>query len=474
MSVVAFDRRRFLAGSATLLAAGSLASAQSAPAGIVNPLVRQRADAQIFRDADGTYYLTGSVPEYDRLVLRRARTLAGLSQAAEVVLWRRPAAGKLGGYIWAPELHRIDGRWYLYFGAGDADSLFRVRLYVLQCAGTDPMAGPWSVLGRMETPWDTFTLDPTCFLHRGIRYFCWAQHEPGIVSNSNIYLAPMAGPAKLARPPVRLTTPTLDWEMAGEKVNEAPAFLAHGDKVFLTYSAAATDARYCLGMLTAAADADLMDPAAWTKSPTPVFVTSPTTGVYGPGHNAFTVDEEGRDILVYHGRDYEKVASPLQDPNRHTRLQRLYFKPDGTPDFGLPVGNGSLPIRLATDRQASVFLCHDGRRLLAGAGSLPASQFREANGPARDCPVALQPIDAPDLRLCVQQSGTVVLTPVASDPAFPLAARFIRRAGLADPAAVSYESVFLPGAYLQCDGPHVSVHPAPDAACRRRATFYVR
>jgi GH43 family beta-xylosidase len=47
----------------------------------VNPVVRQRADAQVFRHTDGWYYLTGSVPEYDRLVLRRSRTLAGLGSA---------------------------------------------------------------------------------------------------------------------------------------------------------------------------------------------------------------------------------------------------------------------------------------------------------------------------------------------------------------------------------------------------------
>ena len=29
----------------------------------------------------------------------------------------------------------------------------------------------------------------TCFVHRGTRYLCWAQHEPGIENNTNLYLA---------------------------------------------------------------------------------------------------------------------------------------------------------------------------------------------------------------------------------------------------------------------------------------------
>jgi GH43 family beta-xylosidase len=97
--------------------------------------VRQRADAQVFRHTDGWYYMTASVPEYDRLVLRRSRTLGGLGSGEEVVIWRRPASGKMAGYIWAPELHWIDGGWAFYFAAGDGDDKFHIRTYVLRGEG---------------------------------------------------------------------------------------------------------------------------------------------------------------------------------------------------------------------------------------------------------------------------------------------------------------------------------------------------
>ena len=98
-----------------------------------------------------------------------------------------------------------------------------------------------------------------------------------------------------------------------------------------------------MGMLTAREDADLMDPAAWTKSPTPVFRSSPANNVWGPGHNSFTQDERGRDILVYHARDYRGIkGDPLFDPNRHTRVQPIRYRPDGVPDFGEPVRAGRI------------------------------------------------------------------------------------------------------------------------------------
>jgi len=339
------SRRLFLAGAAALAASPALAARRAAP-GIANPLVRQRADAQVFRHGDGYYYLTGSVPEYDRVVLRRSKTIAGLATADEAVLWRHLATGPMSGFIWAPELHWIDGRWIMYFAAGPSgggEDVFRIRTYALVCDGRDPMTGKWSVLGQLETPWDSFNLDSTSFVHRGTRYLCWAQREPGIDTNSNLYLAPLATPLTLAARPARLSVPTLDWERRGYKVNEAPALLARHGRLFLTYSASATDARYCMGMLTARADADIMDPAAWAKSPVPVFASSPANNVWGPGHNSFTVDERGRDMLVYHARDYRDITGdPLFDPNRHTRVQPIAYRKDGTPDFGAPVRNGAL------------------------------------------------------------------------------------------------------------------------------------
>lgn len=422
--MIDINRRLFLAGAAgtavTLQAETALAVAPAGAAGAaapvpVNPLVRNRADAQVFRHTDGWYYLTGSVPEYDRLVLRRARTIAGLATAPERVLWRHEASGPMSGFLWAPELHWIDGKWIMYFAAGPSgggEDVFRIRTYAVVCDGPDPMKGGWRVLGKLQTPFDGFNLDSTVFVHRGVRYFCWAEREPGIETNSNIYLAPLKTPLSLAAKPARLTVPTLDWEIRGFKVAEAPALLARNGRLFLTYSASATDARYCLGMLTCPDDADIMNPANWTKSPEPVFTTSTLTNVYGPGHNSFTVDEAGRDVLVYHGRDYEAIkGDPLFDPNRHTRVQRIYYREDGTPDFGIPVGNGPVPDRFSPADVQGRFLRHDGDRVLVGSGDIPASQFRSLPRPGGA--VLLAPIDAPDRALTVAPDGSVTLGPVA-------------------------------------------------------------
>ena len=478
--MITFDRRLFLAATAGSLVAARAAAQRwegsaFADTGPVNPLVRQRADAQIFLHDDGWYYMTGSVPEYDRLVLRRARTLAELSTAPERILWRHQASGPMSGFLWAPELHLIDGKWIMYFAAGPSgggEDVFRIRTYAVVCDGPDPMRGTWSVLGKFQTPWDGFNLDSTVFTHRGTRYFCWAEREPGIDTNSNLYLAPLASPLTLAAKPARLTVPTLDWEVRGFKVAEAPAVLARNGRLFLTYSASATDARYCLGMLTCPDDADIMNPANWTKSQEPVFTSSSVTGVYGPGHNSFTMDEHGRDILVYHGRDYEAIeGDPLFDPNRHTRVQRIYYRGDGTPDFGIPVGNGPLPDRLVPAFGPQGFLMHDGDRVRIGNGAIAASQFRAVPGRAGGGSEMLVPIDAPDRCLAAGEDGQVRLAPIADTPDFQARAGFVRETG--GDGEVRFALADRLDQYLQHRGESVMVG-ALGAAGIAGATFRIR
>lgn len=346
------DRRLLLKGA---LAAGALTAmptvAQAAPsaqatqyaqaAPYANPLVRNRADPHIHRHTDGRYYFTATSPEYDRIILRRSRTLRGIATADETVIWRKHATGVMGAHIWAPEIHHIDGRWYIYFASAPAEDIWAIRIWVLENSHPDPFQGAWVERGRLKTAWETFSLDATTFTHRGTRYLAWAQHEPGMDNNTALWLSEMADPLTLTGPQVRLTTPEYDWETIGFKVNEGPSVIKRNGRLFMSYSASATDFNYCLGLLTVDADADLMNPANWSKSPTPVFTSNDTTKQYGPGHNCFTVAEDGRtDVLVYHARQYKEIdGDPLNDPNRHTRIQRLGWKADGTPDFGIPVAD---------------------------------------------------------------------------------------------------------------------------------------
>ncbi|WP_105668005.1 glycoside hydrolase family 43 protein [Cronobacter dublinensis] len=305
-----------------------------------NPLIEQRADPFILHH-QGQYYFIASVPEYDRLEIRRAPSIESLRHAAPVVVWRKPDSGPTSELIWAPELHYTQGKWYIYFAAaptrGLKDSMFQHRMYVLECADSDPLTGTWVEKGQIKTPYDTFSLDATTFEHQGKLWYLWAQKAPDILGNSNLYLCEMENPWTLKGEPVMLSKPELEWECRGFLVNEGPAVVKHGERLFVAYSASATDENYCMGLLWIDQAADMRDPRNWHKSPKPVFTTSYENRQYGPGHNSFTTTPDGQDVLVYHARNYTEIeGDPLWDPNRHTRVKLVTWDEDGMPQFGVP------------------------------------------------------------------------------------------------------------------------------------------
>lgn len=172
-----------------------------------NPLVECRADPWVIAH-EGMWYFTGSYPDFDRIVLRGASNIASLTTAPETVIWTRPEHGDMGGNIWAPELHRINNRWYFYFTAGHADKPFRIRMYVMEGVGDDPLTAVWGEPQRISSTWDEFALDATTFTHHGTLYYVWAQRpiqpkdtpESEII-NSDLYIAAMSDPFTLATDP---------------------------------------------------------------------------------------------------------------------------------------------------------------------------------------------------------------------------------------------------------------------------------
>ncbi len=296
------------------------------------PWIMQRADPFVLKNGKN-YYFTASVPEYDRIVLRRSDTLEGLKDAAEKEIWHKHDFGPQSIHIWAPELHYLFGKWYIYYSGGDRDDIWAIRPYVLECTGDDPMQDAWIEKGKMgcaeddEFSFRAFSLDATVFEVKGNWYYVWAEKVGVGKQISNLYIARMKNGYTLDTVQVMLTTPDYDWERYNFWVNEGPSVIKRNGKVFLTYSASDTGIHYCMGMLEADEESDLLDPRSWKKERYPVLSSSEEHKVYGPGHNSFTTDEEGNDILVYHARTETEISGdPLYNPNRHTMLMPVRWK----------------------------------------------------------------------------------------------------------------------------------------------------
>lgn len=319
-----------------------------------NPFVLERADPYVTKGPDGYYYFTASYPMksendsegYDRVVLRRSKSLAGLAEAEEITIWKATAFAISHRFIWAPELHFIGGRWYVFYaGSAETDNRWAFDCNVLVCDSDDPYTGSWTEKGKFgKLPEDVFSfsgfsLDMTYFEADGKSYVIWAQHNEEKVSCLYLGEVKKEEPWKLISMPMLLTKPEYEWEKVRYAVNEGPAVLQHDGKIFVCYSASGTGPEYCVGMLAAKLGSDLLNPTSWRKYEKPRLTSDDLVDEYGPGHNSFTKDENGNDVFVYHARSKECFEGscgyagndPLYDPCRHARLHTVTWDERGEP-----------------------------------------------------------------------------------------------------------------------------------------------
>ncbi|MDO7877079.1 glycoside hydrolase family 43 protein [Hymenobacter sp. ASUV-10] len=311
---------------------GDVAQAQQPPRTFSNPLQTNGPDPWVISQG-GYYYYTNTTG--NNLQLWKSRKLSEVASTKPVVVWTPPATGPNSTQIWAPELHFLDGKWYIYYTASDKAAVDDAHRYVfvLENASPDPTTGTWVDKGKVNTKYSG--LDGTVFEHGGQRYFVYSAY---IGPQSTLAIAPMKTPWTLdASKEATIATPTYAWEKGGgRQILEGPEFLpGRQGQLFIVYSASACwDDNYALGMLTAQASSNLLKPESWTKAAQPVFHSSAANGVWGPDHNSFTKSPDGReDWLVYHA----KAAADGKCEGRSSRMQKFGWNADGTPNFGAPV-----------------------------------------------------------------------------------------------------------------------------------------
>ncbi len=261
-------------------------------------------------------------------------------------IWQAPATGWNRSNVWAPEIHFIQGQWYVYYAAGESGPPFiHQRAGVLR-AKTDDVFSEYEDMGVMYTgdyPGDPLSniwaIDMTILEHNEKLYAIWSgwiKQETTDATPQHLYISEMENPYTLKGTRVKLSSPVEGWETGGPlNLNEGPEILKKGEHVFIIYSCRESWlVDYRQGMLQLINPAgNLQDPANWKKSG-PVFQGN--SKVYGVGHCSFVKSPDNtEDWVIYHSK---KSTSPGWE--RDVRMQPFTWKADGTPDFGSPVQAG--------------------------------------------------------------------------------------------------------------------------------------
>ena len=296
---------------------------------------------------DGYYYYTHTLQ--DSLVIWKTKNIADLKTAQKKTIFLPPPGTAYSKELWAPEIHFLDNKWYVYFAADDGNNNNH-RMYVLENKSPDPFSGTWTLKGKVADRTNKWAIDGSVFYHKNKLFMVWAGWEGDVNVKQEIYIARMKNPWTIQGRRSKISSPQFEWEKHGDlndpvnpphvDVNEGPQILINNGKTFLIYSASGcwTDF-YALGMLTLKGRR-LKSAKAWKKSEQPVFKQAPENGVYAPGHNSFFKSPDGtEDWILYHAN-----PKPGQGCGnfRTPRAQKFTWNEDDTPNFGKPVKAGDI------------------------------------------------------------------------------------------------------------------------------------
>ncbi len=277
---------------------------------------------------EGELLLVQSTRDDRHLSVLRFPDLAHMHDYDETVIWTPKRWSNHRRQLWAPELHNVDGHWYVYYAASDGENSHH-RTYVLE---SDHPLGPYHELGKVyDAAHDTFSIDTTLLRHDGNLYAVWSGWEGRFDGfPQNLYVAPMSDPWTISGTRSLLSRPAHDWELSVAPINEGPEMLRNPTtgQLFIVYSADASwTAAYKMGLLEFVGD-DVTDPTAWRKSEAPLFT--------GGGHGCFV--ELGTTIYcVYH----HKLTGEPGWGDRVIRYDPVRWDDHGRPVIGREDGESS-------------------------------------------------------------------------------------------------------------------------------------
>ena len=299
-----------------------------------NPIAEHGNDPWIVMQG-GYYYYCYS--ESGGIRVSKMKNFIELGEAKAERVWTAPGNTIYSKEIWAPELHYLNGEWYIYFAADDGNN-DNHKMYVLKGTSQDPTE-QFEFVGVISDSSNKWAIDGTVMQYKDELYFVWSGWEGYENIKQDIYIAKMSDPCTISSERVMISTPDLFWEKYGDpKINEGPVAISHDGTMHIVYSASASWLNaYCLGLLTLKNGEDPLVAENWVKADRPILRESAT--VFGPGHCSFTtVMNEGEEEIwvVYHAN----VESGSGWGGRKVFTQKVEWDENNYPVIGEPVDAG--------------------------------------------------------------------------------------------------------------------------------------
>ena len=319
------------------LSSGSLSGDQ-----FVNPIA-EGADPWVIRDPLQPRYLWCLSDGNRAIAIHTSDSLTSLG--TRHIVWRARGNGPCSRELWAPELHFLDGRWYVYFAASDGRNENHLT-WVLKSRSSDPL-GEYDLHGPLRTgdgptreqP-NIWAIDMTVLQHAQKRYAIWSGWDAPGTDRQYLYIAEMASPTKLKGPRVRLCdNDDFLWErvepgLSHRGLHEGPQVVPLPGRTLLAYSCGASWLpTYKLGLLELTGD-DPLNPQHWNKLEQPFFESTEHT--FGIGHSCFAPSPDGTQWWhIFHAKRDRQPGW-----RRAIFVQPIDLNGNDIPNPGTPVRSG--------------------------------------------------------------------------------------------------------------------------------------
>ena len=245
----------------------------------------------------------------DSVFIACADSLEALAKAEGTEVYVPEEGKEYSKQLWAPELHIIDGKCYIYVACDDGNN-HNHRMYVLENGSDDPVL-PYKMHGKITDASDKWAIDGTVVNINNTNYFVWSGWEGCENVCQNLYIAEMKSPFELYPERALISSPEYAWEKLGSTgapgspfINEGAFGVHHEGKFYLLYSAAGSWCKdYCISYLLFTGD-DPLNASFWEKAKDPVLCANEL--LKGAGHCS-VIEEEGKNIIFFHAWDKEET-----------------------------------------------------------------------------------------------------------------------------------------------------------------------
>ena len=270
----------------------------------------------------------------DKLTLHRAEKFSDLFVNDESrVIYRSNPQDETYGYLWAPELHYIKDKWYIYTSCENSETDHTKHLLVLEAKTDSPFDG-FKLCGHLNR--DTFAIDPSVYqdTENDKLYVC---SSPVIDGIQMLGVQELKSPAEAVGEMAIVAKAELPWEQVPPyqgtwTIVEGGYFVkSPNGRLFILYSAnGCWSDDYAVGLLEYKGG-NLAEATAWEKYPHPIVKKG--NGNFGPGHATFFYSPDKTELWICH-HCLEKSNPKVEPMKRLCHCQRVFFDETGFPHVG--------------------------------------------------------------------------------------------------------------------------------------------